>query len=142
MIIENTAEPSPCIVVSSPVDEDIYKPVDIDISEKDDMEAGDLLTTPDPEVSRRLSVMSAGRRSLISTMTRFSLESAIIKYEKVFLVTVFGIMVLVAVLIGVFVVKHFFCEDCDQKKDDENVETDDDMSEWEEHMKFFTSKLE
>ena len=141
MIIENTAEPSPCIVVSSPVDEDIYKPVDVDISEEDDMEAGDLLTKPDPGVSRRLSVMSAGRRSLISTMTRFSLESAIIKYEKVFLVTVFGIMIIVAVLIGIFVIKHFFCEDCDQMKNDENVNPDDEMSDWKGNMKFFTSKL-
>ena len=111
---QNTEEKSPRIVINSPVDEEVEDSVDIDIPAEDDMEASDLLTRTDPEASGRLSVLSVGRRSLMSRMSGLSLDSAIYKYENVFLVTVFLIILLVFVLVGIFIAKIFLCTDCDE----------------------------
>ena len=124
---QNTEEKSPRIVINSPVDEEVEDSVDIDIPAEDDMEASDLLTRTDPEASGRLSVLSVGRRSLMSRMSGLSLDSAIYKYENVFLVTVFLIILLVFVLVGIFIAKIFLCTDRDEKDISKNVTIAEDM---------------
>ena len=124
---QNTEEKSPRIVINSPVDEEVEDSVDIDISAEDDMEASDLLTRTDPEASGRLSVLSVGRRSLMSRMSGLSLDSAIYKYENVFLVTVFLIILLVFVLVGICIAKIFLCTDCDEIDNFKNVTVAEDL---------------
>ena len=109
---QNTDDKSPRIVINSPVDEEIEDSVDIDIPAEDDMEA---------------SVLSVGRRSLMSRMSGLSLDSAIYKYENVFLVTVFLIILLVFVLVGIFIAKIFLCTDCDEIDNFKNVTVAEDL---------------
>ena len=124
---QNTEEKSPRIVIYSPVDDEVEESVDIDIPAEDDIEASDLLTRTDPEASGRLSVLSVGRRSLMSRMSGLSLDSAIYKYENVFLVTVFLIILLVFVLVGIFIAKIFLCTDCDEIDNFKNVTVAEDL---------------
>ena len=127
---QQNSEKSPRIVIISPVEEK----GEHDISEDDDIEAGERLTRSDPEASGRLSVLSSGSvggRSLISRISGLSLDSRIYRHENMFLVTVFVITGTVFVLVGIFIAKTFLCEVCDQKKDTfANVTTVEDLDEY------------
>ena len=135
MIGPKDVEEYPSIVIVSPVDEEADEYQDMS---DDDVCLPNLLTVSGHEESGRLSALSKesdGRKSVLSRISGLSFNSAIYKFESVFLVTVFLIIAVILGLVGVFVGKFFLCDVSKEKNNSfSNATTAEDYASYQDPL--------